>query len=90
MGVVPKPSPGIWSQAVLGRELADCDPASGPDELVPVCERQELLDCQERSRGVLCDILSHGVLSWLMIWLGNLHLTKDCDAFVAFCARDDP
>ena len=39
---------------------------------------------------VLCDILSHGVLSWLMIWIGNLHLTKDCDAFVAFCARDDP
>lgn len=84
-------SPGLRPQAVLGRELADRDPASGPDEFVPVCgERQALLDCQERSRGVLCDILSHGVLSWLMILIGNLHLTKDCDALVAFCARDDP
>ena len=82
---------GLRPQAVLGRELADRDLASGPDELVPVCgERQTLLDCQECSWGVLCDILSHGVLSWLMIWIGNLHLTKDCDAFVAFCARDDP
>ena len=39
-------SPGLRPQAVLGRELADCDLASGPDEFVPVCgERQALLDC---------------------------------------------
>ena len=83
--------PGLRPQAVLGRELADRDPAFGPDELVPVCgERQTLLERQERPWGVLCDILSHGVLSLLMNWLGNLHHTKDCDAFVAFCARDDP
>ena len=73
------------AQINYGREL------SGLDELVPVCgERQTLLERQERPWGVLCDILSHGVLSLLMNWLGNLHHTKDCDAFVAFCARDDP
>ena len=40
---------------------------------------------------MLCDILSHGVLSrGRMIWLGGFHHTTDRDAFVVFSARDAP
>ena len=56
----------------------------------PCGGHQALPECQERPWGVLRDMLSHGVLSLPMVWLGNLHLIKDCDAFVDFRVRDDP
>ena len=85
------PSPGLVPESVFCGELPECDPASGPDELVPVGGKDlPLLKSQECSGYVLCDILSHGVLSsWQMFWLCRFHLTRDCDAFVFF-PRDAP
>ena len=83
--------PGLVAQAVLRGELAERDPASGVDGRVPVRgEGLPLLESQVCSRHVLCDILSHCVLSsGLMVGFGSFHLTRDCGAFVVF-SRDDP
>lgn len=82
---------GLGPEPVPCRELPDRDPAAGPGEPVPVGgERLPLFERQERSRHVLCDILSpHGVLSLMVHGCGGPYHTRDCDALVAF-VRDAP
>ena len=60
------------------------------DRVSPVEVAKVLLESYVCSRHVLCDIISHGVLSrgW-MILLGGFHHTTDCGAFVGF-SRDAP
>ena len=84
--------PCLVFQAVLCGELPQGDPASRPDDRIPIRgQRLPLLECQERTGHVLCGIISHGVLSSAsMNWFGHLHHTTDCDALVAFSARDAP
>ena len=85
-------SPGLVFQPVLRGELAERDPASRPDDRVPVrCQRLAMDEIQVCTGHVLCGIILHGVLSLaLMVWFGHLHHTTDCDAFGVFSARDAP
>ena len=84
--------PGLAFQPVPRGELAERDPASSPDDRVPVRgQRLALAEVQVCAGHVLCGIISHGVLSLaLMFWFGHLHHTTDRDAFGVFPARDAP